>query len=189
MEINSSSRSFATNQTNSLYSSMNVLFYDFYRLSDTIERSSRFLFLRYAQLDTDCNSPNGFATGKAKNQAKSYANKIDRLATFANRVNKIAIENLGWKDVIGQCNGLNTVFYRSSPYVDQEAAYSVNGIDYDKLIDVIYEIDGDWLVSHEDIPDKLAEYEAIERERACVINSITSGLAKRVQERQIVSTD
>ena len=165
------------------------LYYNGYRPSDPIERAGQFFFLRYAQFGAGYSGPNGFATGKTKNQAKGYANKIDRLQKFADRFDRVVIENLDWKDVINKYDGPETVFYCDPPYVDQEAAYPVNDIDHAEFVDVLDETEGNWLVSYEDIPDGLEEYEVIERGHARGINSGKSGSAKRVKERLIVNTD
>ena len=99
------------------------------------------------------------------------------------------IENLDWKGVIDQYDGPETVFYCDPPYVDQESAYPVSDIDHAEFVDVLSQIEGDWLVSYEDIPDGLEEYEVIERGHARGINSGKSGSAKRVKERLIMNVN
>lgn len=44
-------------------------------------------------------------------------------------------------------DGPGTVFYCDPPYVEQESAYSVNEIDHGEFVDVLRDLEADWLVS------------------------------------------
>jgi len=163
------------------------LYYNGYEPKDPIERAGQFFFLRYAQWGAGYNGPSGFATGKTKNQAKGYANKIGRLEQFANRFDQVVVEHLDWQAMIDQYDGPETVFYCDPPYVDQESAYPISETDHTEFVDVLQDVEGNWLVPYENIPDELEEFEVIEQGHARGINSGKSRSAKRVQERLVVN--
>lgn len=163
------------------------LYYNGYRPGDPVERAGQFFYLRYAQWGSGYNGPSGFATSKVRSSAQSYANKINKLEQFANRFDQVVLEHEDWQDLLARYDGPETVFYFDPPYVDQESVYPVNDIDHEALVSALHELEGDWLLSYEDLPPGLSEFEVVERDTARGINSGSSGSAKQVQERLVMS--
>ncbi|WP_232687978.1 DNA adenine methylase [Halobacterium zhouii] len=54
-------------------------FYQGYRPKDDYACAGRFFYLRYSQWGAKYQGPSGFGTGKTRNQAVTFANKIEKL--------------------------------------------------------------------------------------------------------------
>lgn len=166
-------------------------FYHGYRPSDLIERAGQFFYLRYAQWGAGYDSQNGFGTSKVSNSATTYQNKIERLDEFAARFQDVVIENLDWQAVIDKYDSAETVFYLDPPYVGKEDYYLVNTIDHGELVDALAELDGRFILSYSELPERLStdDYHVIERGSKNYINSGKQGSAKETRERLVMNVD
>jgi len=137
------------------------LFYDGYRPSDEIARAGRFFFLRYSQFGATYDSPGGFGASKLSSKALSFANKTEVLDEFAARFRDVVIENLDWAEVLEKYDGPETVFYLDPPYVGTEDYYRVDDIVHDELIPRLGSLEGDAIVSYQDLPPQVADVEGL----------------------------
>ena len=164
-------------------------FFHGYRPADPIERAGQFFYLRYAQWGSKYDSPAGFGTSKVRSRALSYANKIDRLDEFAERFQKVVVENLDWADVFEKYDSEETVFYCDPPYVGYEDYYLVNTISHEAFVDGLANLEGDWLCSYEDLPDGFEEVYVLDRDEKRFINNGKRGSSKDAKERLVTNFD
>jgi DNA adenine methylase len=158
-----------------------------YRPSDTVERAGKFFYLRYAQRDAGYASQKGFATSKVSNEAQSYANKIDRLAEFADRFDDVVLEDLDWNKAFETYDSEETVFYCDPPYVGKEGYYPVCDIDHAEFVRALGELEGDWVVSYAELPGGLDEYRVVGRGERDFMGNGKSGSTKRTWEHLVMS--
>jgi DNA adenine methylase len=166
------------------------LFYNGYRPRDDVKRAGQFFHLRYSQWGAGYATKSGFGTSKVSNSAQSYANKRERLDEFANRFDKVVIENLDWEEALAKYDQPETVFYCDPPYVDKEDYYPVCDIDHAAFVRGLKDLDARWLVSYEKLPGGFEDFYVIERgEEPRYMGNGKHGESKRVRERLVMNFD
>lgn len=125
--------------------------YEGWRPEDPVERAGVFWFLRQVSFNGKYYTPGGFAVSTKRNQARTYANQIDRLEAFADRFREVVVEHLDWRECIGQWDSPETVFYADPPYPEKEFRYPNGpGFDHHAFVDELRALEGRWIVSYED---------------------------------------
>ena len=170
-----------------IHSEWSDAFYNGYRPSDPVERAGQFFYLRYTQWGGKYESNSGFATGKKRNNATSYANKIGRLQEFAARFDDVVLENLDWSEVFEKYDGEETVFYCDPPYVGKEEYYPVSEIDHAEFVSALGELEGQWVVSYADLPGGLDDYQVVGRGEKNFMGNGKTGSAKRTREHLVMN--
>ncbi|MFC7047289.1 DNA adenine methylase [Halobacteriaceae archaeon GCM10025711] len=164
-------------------------YYNGYRASDPIARAGQFFFLRYSQFGAGYESKNGFGTSKVRSRALSFANKKDRLQKFADRFRDVIIENLDWVAVIEKYDGPETVFYLDPPYLGTEDYYPVHDIDHAELIGALETIDGRFVLSYQDLPNGLEDYNVVAKGSNNFIGNGLTGSANETTEHLVMNFD
>lgn len=111
-------------------------------------RAGQFFYIRYSQWGSAYDAPNGFATSKARSEAQSYANKIERLKEFAARFGSGVPENLDWSEIFEKYDGEETC---STANRRTSAMRTTVRSQRSRL-------EGDWLVSYAELSGRLDEY-------------------------------
>ena len=133
-------------------------FYNGYRPTDDTERAGQFFYLRFAQWGSKYDAPAGFATSKVQDQSKTYKNKLDRLEEFADRLKGVTIGALDWTELIEKYDSDETVFYCDPPYPSTQDYYPVGGIDHERLVGTLTEVESDALFSTDETVDGLEDF-------------------------------
>ena len=162
-------------------------FYNGYRPEDDYARAGRFFYLRYSQWGAGYDSPSGFGTTKSRNQAQTYANKIEKLRDFADRFEGVTVENLDWKDVVDKYDSTDTVFYADPPYVDVENYYVQNDVVHEELLATMQDIEGEAVISYADLPEGAEDYWVVGKDSSFVLNAGQSGSAKDCREHLLLT--
>lgn len=140
------------------YDEWSEKYYDGWRPDDPIKRAGVFYFLRQVSFNGKYYTPGGFAVSTRRNQARTYANQIDRLETFADRFAEVVVENLDWRACLEQYDEPETLFYCDPPYPGKEFRYREGpGFDHDAFVDGLLALEGRWVVSYGDPPAELLE--------------------------------
>lgn len=141
-------------------------FYAGYRPDDPVERAGRFGYLRHTQFAVKYTSVSGVRARGDRNTASRVRDWSDSLEELAERYRHVQVENRDWRDVINRYDGGDVCFYADPPYPDaSRCMYRVGDeFDHEALADQLAEIDGDWLVSYERVP------EAVERAAEAVVS-------------------
>lgn len=146
-------------------------FYNGYRPKDDYARAGRFFFLRYSQWGAKYQGPSGFGTGKTRSQAETFENKIEKLRGFANQFKGVTIENPDWEDIVEKYDGPETVFYADPPYAGTENYYAQDDAVHDEFPETMQDIEGDAVISYEDLPDGADEYWVDGKDSSFVLNA------------------
>ncbi|MDS0300902.1 DNA adenine methylase [Halogeometricum sp. S1BR25-6] len=146
-------------------------FYSGERPDDPIERAGRFFYLRYSQYASKYRTASGFAGAHQRNKARKLRNATEDLHKFAKRFRNVQIENLDFEEVITRYDSDDTLFYCDPPYMDEgDALYRHGEFEHERLVDVLEETDGNWLVSYQRLPERLQEYTVVEKGRSQFMN-------------------
>lgn len=142
----------------SLYEEWVVEFYEGYRPDDPVERAGRFFTLRYMQSQGESSKVNGFKTRAKRSPARSFDNAREQLWEIADRFRQVTIENKDYRELLEDYddNDVDVIFYADPPYVDTEHFYG-EGFDHAEFIEALDELDAEWMVSYEDLPEGIAE--------------------------------
>jgi DNA adenine methylase len=162
-------------------------FYHGYRPNDPIERAGQFFTLRYTQFGAKYENTAGFGTSKVTSEAQAFANKKALLERFGERFAKVTIENLDWETALAKYDGEATVFYCDPPYASPDQRYLVEDIDHAELGATLTDLEGEWLLSCQDVPEVLAEYPAVGREEKRMMAAGKHGSAKDAEEWLVMS--
>lgn len=103
---------------------------------------------------------------KKKNVARRTRNKRERLTEYSQRFDHVQIENLDFERLFERYDSQQTVFYCDPPYVEEgDALYSGAEFEHGRFIRCLSNLEGRWLVSYTDIPDRLREMAAVIKSR------------------------
>jgi len=161
-------------------------YYDGYRPEDGIERAGRFFTLRYMQVAGHFSGVNGFKTRAERSPAQTFDNARKRLESLANRFSQVVIENKDYTDVLEDYDSddVDVFFYCDPPYVRKEDYYG-GGFDHDRFLETLFLVNGDWMVSYANLPERLKDYYVFEREHEHQMNQDS----KTVTERLVCNFD
>ena len=128
------------------------------RSDDDIERAGRFFTLRYTNFGGDAESKCGFKSNfGTRPMSNGFANKVDKLHQFRNRLRTVEIDSATAFDVIDRHDSADTVFYADPPYEGTEHRYKSEGFDHSKLARKAKEVDGKIIISYDSIPTQYDE--------------------------------
>lgn len=127
---------------------------DGYRPDDEIERAGRFYALRYMQWGGAVDTASGFRARNEKSPAKTFSNARNQLSEVAERFREVIIECKPWADVVDDYDGEGVLFYLDPPYLGREH-YDTGEMDHQRLLRVLSNIEGEWIVSYDELPDGL----------------------------------
>ena len=127
-------------------------YYSGVRPDDDIERAGRFFYLRYTQFGGRGGGSQGFATRPTRNQAGVFADKVDALDSFSERLRRVVIECEDWRSILDRYDRPETVFYIDPPYQGTEQKYYSTDFDHDELYSQICQLEGRCLVSYAEVP-------------------------------------
>jgi len=165
-------------------------FYNGERLEGPIERAGRFFFLRYSQFGGKIDGDNGFRTSKGTSEAQSYANKVDRLEVFAERLRRVTLENRDWRELLEAYDGVDTVFYLDPPYQGTEGMYESDGFDHYELYQAVCNLEGRCLVSYDSIPHWYGDgFQVVTKDAGFAIDNVNSDGQKEATEVLLMNFD
>jgi len=134
-------------------------FYDGHRPDDDVKRAGRWFYLRYTQFGAKLNGYSGYKNSTKRNVARTYHNNAEALDEIAARFRNVQLENRDWKDVVERNDSPDTFYYFDPPYVDCERYYNVDHFDHTAFEATLAELEADWLVSYEELPESFAARE------------------------------
>lgn len=142
-------------------------FYGGYRPDDPVERAGRFFYLRYSQFAGKYRTKSGFSSSAQRDQATKFRNATEKLEVVADRLRSVQIENRDWREMFERFSGENIVWYCDPPYVGPgDSLYSHDEpFDHSEFVTSLNELEGDWMVSYEEIPEELDPETVIKRSR------------------------
>lgn len=133
-------------------------YHEDWRPDDPVERAGVFFFHRCVAFGGTYQYEPGFATSTTRNQARTYAGQVDRLEEFADRFREVVIENLDWRECIEKYDDPEGLFYLDPPYYEARCRYRHGrGFAHDELAEVLLEVDADWIISYDALPDGIQE--------------------------------
>jgi len=149
---------------------------------DPIERAARFFFFRYANWGSKL-EPAGFRRMKHRSVADQFRDAVEDLSDKADRIHGVTIERLDWADVVDKYDSADTLFYFDPPYVGPgDDLYGHDGdFDHDRFVDRLPDVDGDWVVSYETLPDRIHGYEHVAERNTK--NRVSNGQEDNPSER------
>ncbi|APX98656.1 DNA adenine methylase [Natronorubrum daqingense] len=140
------------------YGEWSSKWYDGWRPDDAVRRAGVFYYLRQVSFNGKYYTPGGFAVSTKRNQARTYANQVDRLEMFADRFREVVVEHLDWRACVEQWDDEETLLYFDPPYPDREFRYREGpGFDHGEFVDSLGDLESRWLVSYADPPAALIE--------------------------------
>lgn len=148
----------------SVYDEWAAAYFEGERVDDPIERAGRFWTLRYMQFGGDISGVNGFKTRNQRSPARTFDNARDQLREITKRFQGVIIENKDYLEVLRDYDDAQTLFYLDPPYVDREHYYDDDEFDHSELVEILCEIDGDWMVSYDTLPEGLEDYPVVTNE-------------------------
>lgn len=165
-------------------------YYAGYRPDDDVERAARFFYLRFSQFASKYNGISGFRSMKQRSPAQQMAKARENLRVFADRFDKVVIENRDYSGVFDRFDGADTLFYCDPPYVEEgDDLYTHGEFDHVRFTDELVELEGDWLVSYTDVPEPLQRYHVVDREVQYSSQNGSDGSHKEATERLVMNYD
>lgn len=166
------------------------LYYNGYRPADDVERAGRWFYLRFSQFAAKYNGVSGFRSMKQRSPAEQLSKVRDRLHVFAERFDEVQIENRDFEQVFDRFGGEDTVFYCDPPYVEEgDNLYTHGAFDHNRFVDELLDLDGNWLVSYTDIPERLQGHEVREKGVEYSSQNGSDGSHKEATERLVMNFD
>lgn len=157
---------------------------------DDIERAARWFFLRYSQHSAKVTRPSGFKTARATNPARAFHNGRGRLDEIAERLDGVQIMSRDWFEVAQRKDAEDTLFYLDVPYVGAgDDLYNHGEFDHEQFVSRLGELEGDWIVSYEQLPEGLEEYHVVEQPTTYSGSAREGGECKDATERLVMNFD
>jgi len=154
-----------------------------------IQRAGIFFCLRYMQFGAKYQSKSGFGRSKVQNGAATFSNAKKRLKEFVGCFDSVTIENVSYEKLIDYYDSEDTFFYFDPPYIGTESYYLESDFSHDKFCDNLESIEGKWMVSYDEIPDRLEDYYISREKSTNFINSGVKGEGKETVETLITNYD
>jgi len=134
-------------------------FYAGKRPGDPVERAGRFYFLRTSQFSAKYRTKSGFSASSVRNVAQKFANSREKLQEFARRFDGVQIDNRDYAEVVASFDGPETFHYFDPPYIEEgdQLYRHEEPFDHDRFVEVLEGIEGDWIVSYTDVPERLVD--------------------------------
>ena len=133
-------------------------YFDGERSNDDIERAGRFFTLRYTNFGGDIEGKCGFRSQFGNRpEARGFANKIEGLEVFRDRIRGVEIDCANAFEVIDRHDSNSALFYADPPYESTEHRYDSEGFDHAKLAQKAKEIEGKIIISYDSIPTHYGE--------------------------------
>lgn len=150
----------------SLYNEWIEDFFEGRRPDDPVERAGRFFTLRFMQFGGDISMQNGFKVRAKRSPARTFDNARERIHDLADRFRQVIIENRDFSRIFETYDDtdVDVLFYADPPYVDKEHYYGVD-FDHSEFVDTLADVESDWMVSYDELPEGLDGYTVLARER------------------------
>lgn len=154
-----------------------------------VMRAAVFFYLRYTQFGAKYHGRSGFGRSKVLNQAETFANARERLREFMGFWDDVTIENVSYEKLIDSYDSKNTFFYFDPPYIGTEGYYRESDFDHEKFCKDLASVEGYWIVSYDEIPEPLKEYNYTQQSSTNYIDSGVKGESKDTKESFIFNYD
>lgn len=178
-----------------LHGRYSTAFYDGHRPADDVERAGRFIYLR--QTSFVANEMKSFSIRPSgKDKTRSLTTWPEKLRAFRERLRGVIIEQLDYAAVFDKYDQPDALFYCDPPYVGKgDSLYSHEGaFDHARFVDELTALEGQWVVSYEELPPGLSDYHILEYEKRNVMRSTQpdsagKGDAQMSTERLVLNFD
>lgn len=152
-----------------------------------VKRAGVFFFLRYSQFGAKYQGRSGFGRSKVQNGAETFSNAKKRLREFIGCWDHVTIENVSYEKLIDSYDGPDTLFYFDPPYIGTEQYYRESSFDHQKFVKDLGRIEGYWIVSYDEIPEALEEYNVSREKSTNFIDSGVKGEGKETVETLVTN--
>ncbi|WP_228442408.1 DNA adenine methylase [Natrarchaeobaculum sulfurireducens] len=163
-----------------------------YRPDDDVERAGRWFYLRNTQFAQKYTCFSGFRLSQARNHARTYQKRVDKLRLVADRLRDVQVANRDYADLVDRTDAADTCYYFDPPYVDVgDDLYShEDAFDHAQFTDILESTEGDWIVSYTDLPESLeGDYYVVERSARGTMRAGQGGWSQRNTERLVMNFD
>lgn len=165
-------------------------FYAGYRPENDIERAGRFYYLRVSQYAGKYQTFSGFRSGKKRNFAKEYYNKVGELWDFQQRFRHVQIENRDYREIIDRFDSPKTLFYCDPPYLQEgDDLYTGGEFNHDIFVDTVNQLEADCVISYTDLPSGLDSWNVKTKEEAQHMSKGHEGADQTRTERLVLNFD
>lgn len=168
------------------------LYYKGYRPVDDVERAGRWFYLRNTQFAQKYDLLSGFRLAQANNHAEQFQKRVNLLHETADRLRQVQIENLDYEDLMRRVDKPNTLFYADPPYIEEgDDLYTGDAFDHERFVDVLEDMDGYWVVSYTDLPERLedGDYVVKSQSRRVTLRNGYDDFDKENEERIVMNFD
>lgn len=119
------------------------------RDGDRVRRAAAFYYL----VKNAFSGRVGYGFSASKRYAPKYSMRND-FDAWAERLNKVTLENLDYEECLARYDSAETVFYLDPPYFGKERYYgdAFAASDHERLRDALAGAHGRWLLSYNDCP-------------------------------------
>ncbi|RLG43135.1 MAG: hypothetical protein DRO01_00130 [Thermoproteota archaeon] len=130
---------------------------DYKNETNPVKRAWKFFYLMLVAYSGKFSA--GFSTGKTRNQAVSFFNKIKNLVVIHERLKNVVIESLDFRELIKRYDSEQTFFYVDPPHLfivteKSDDYYKTGGFtdkDFMDLLDLLEQIKGKFLLKQIDV--------------------------------------
>jgi DNA adenine methylase len=114
------------------------------------ERAVRWFYILRQTIVPANNQKSGWRSGKVKNTAADYQNSITRLESFEQRMSRVMIECMDFREIIDRYDSPETTFFIDPPYFGREGMYKGGFTEKDhiELAEILNKIKGKALVTY-----------------------------------------
>ena len=160
-----------------------------YDLTD-IERAARFLYLQTLAFGGKVRGRN-FGVDPVKPHNFDLARLEPRLRRIHDRLAGVVIENLDWADIIPRYDRPGTLFYLDPPYYGSEDDYGREIFarsDFQRLADTLAGIQGQFLLSINDVPETRTVFAWAQIEAVNTVYSVSGSAQAGPAKELLVSS-
>lgn len=150
---------------------------------DLVEHAGRVAYVHTTSIAGD--RAGGFATRKRDRDPTNHFGPLPaRVKLYADRLRSVVIENLDVVDCIQRYDRDpdaeqpgDVVMYFDPPYVGAGEGLYTESVDHSEFIDALLSCSANWLVSYQQVPDRLAEHDSVSIVSRDVHNHLRAGAA------------
>lgn len=154
-----------------------------------VKRAAVFFTLRYMQFGAKYQSRSGFGRSKVQNGSATFTNAKERLERFIGCWDDVTIENVSFEKLQDSYDSEETFWYCDPPYIGTEDYYRESDFSHEEFVDWLLDLEGYWMVSYDEIPERLEDFNVSVEESTNFIDSGVKGEGKSTIETLVTNYD
>jgi DNA adenine methylase len=161
-------------------------FFNDVRVDDDVVRAGRFFYLINSTFGGKLSSKGWRKSETNGSESKAWESNLDKVEYFHERFKGVDVECKSYEKIFDLYDDEGVLFYLDPPYKDTESVYDDSaGFNHDKLAHKLMNLEGDFMLSYDHMPEWADDYYVERRAYKHAVNSVE----KDVYEYLVMSTE